>query len=538
MLDDLYDILDRCDDAELAPIVELLVASPASVFGLVRAFELHQPEHSRYADRIADEIYRLALEAIAPKERTRPAYDVMVAALCAKVGIAAQTTDVSRNERFLFDVLAPRHLETVSDVERAAVISKMIDGVSKAVSGMFASPAWPPFAAVLLHVALLRRGLQGGGLAIVSQYTNSLDDPSVGEGEGTLVMRDEEGTPVLTLASLSPKDGEWRELASDSRLAGVLIPLLRSIEPLVSANRMLAGGKYVRVGLRGGAAALSHSKAGGHLVGSAIGHKGQVPLFAVAAGGVAWPAAVLVLASTYMEQRRFENIERSLEGIRTALDDVSRFQRDERRAIMTGSISYFQQVSRAVLAGELDQEVLQEIEGREAELVNLQDHVFHEIDHELAAIRALKKEGWTSSKFVKSLGERQSALERFVEEAALCISARSCGYQLLCAFPGRDARKRSRFDDIGAALDKLCPDGDLGSVMDQLLREKLVGISSVETRATFLGSEGLLFERLQSFRRQASGAMSEARRFGEGLPANLSFDVRIENGAPVAISAT
>ena len=536
---DLYDILDGCNDEELAPIVELLVGSNASVLGITRAYERHQPRHARYADRIADEIYRLALEALPLEDRSRPSYGAMIEGLCRKIGIPARSDDVATNERLLFDVFASRHLGAVPPNDRPKVVDNTCLAISKAVGGLFTNPVWPPFAAAMLRVGLLRRRIQDEEAQIRGDDLLQSDDstlPSVDQ-EGALIVHDEGGIPVLTLARLPGRGLDWTELASDGRVAGALVPLLKAIEPFVSADKLLANGNYVRVGIKGGAAALSRSKAGGHLVGSALGHQGQVPFYAIAAGGVAWPAAVLVLAIAYMEQRRFQNIERSLDGIRVALRDVARFQREERRSVLTGSIRYFQQVSRAVLAGELDQEVLQEIERHEADLVRVQDHLFSDVDSQLGTMRTLKNESWGSSKFVKALGEQQTTLERLVDEAAMCIRARSCGYQLLCAFPDRDARKRARFDDLTVSLGRLCPDGDVGNAMDQVLREKLEGISSVETKALLLGRQGNLFDGLKAFRKEASRAMTASRQSHHDLPAILSFDLRIENGVPVAIAA-
>ncbi len=535
---EIYDVLDRCDEDELAPLVELLVGSPASVLSLSRTYELHQPRHSMYSDRIGDEIYRLALEALLPKDRSRPSYASMIEGLCKKLGVSGHVDDVAASERLLFDLFASRHLGAIPVAERAAAVDAMCAAIAKSVDGLFTLPVWPTFAAAVLRVGLLRRKAMGIGTrcSIIKPMPSDAAS-TMAEHEGTLALHDEEGTAVLTLAKLPARGGDWKELASDSRVAGALIPLLKSIQPFVSADRILANGDYVRVGIKGGAAALSSSKAGGHLVGSALGHSGQVPFFAVAAGGIAWPAAVLVLASAYLEQRRFENIERSLDEIKVALLDVSRFQREERRSVLTGSIRYFQQVSHAVLAGELDQEVLQEIERHEADLVRVQDHLFSDIEAHLASMRMLKNEGWGSSKFVKALGEQQAALERTFDDAAMCIRARSCGFQLLCAFPNRETRKRARFDDLTFSLDRLCPSGDLGGAMDQALRERLVGISSLETKAMLLSGEGILFERLEAFRTETCRAMGDSRHDRGSAPAGISFDLKIEDGVPVALAA-
>ncbi|MDT8871907.1 hypothetical protein RAA17_14235 [Komagataeibacter rhaeticus] len=34
----------------------------------------------------------------------------------------------------------------------------------------------------------------------------------------------------------------------------------------------------------------------------------------------------------------------------------------------------------------------------------------------------------------------------------LCVRARGCGYQLLCAYPGRESGKKARLGDISSLL--------------------------------------------------------------------------------------
>ena len=243
-----------------------------------------------------------------------------------------------------------------------------------------------------------------------------------------------------------------------------------------------------------------------------------------------------MLATAYMEQKRFEDMERSLRGIASSLAEVTRFQSEERRSVLTGSIQYFRQVSRSVLAGELEEDILHAIERHESDLIRIQNHLSKDIDAQISTMAALKNGGWTSSKFVKALNEEMDRLERLVEDAATCMQASACGCQLLCAFPRREARRQARFEDIASALRRLCADGDVGGAFDRLLRDKLKGVSFIEAKAAVLGREDHLFERIGSFRSQASTVMEEALN-PRDIPAGpLSFAVRMQDGNPIAIT--
>ena len=530
---EIYDILGQCSSEVLGPVVDRLIAFPVSLITLTRAYELHQPDHAQYADRIGDEVYRLAMIAMASKDRRRPSYDAMIEAVCRKIGIPIAPSDAKRNEGALFSVLAPRHLASISPADFPAAVDAICAAGAQAVDGMLTDAAWPAFAAALLHLGFLRRMvLSMPSLPAVADGSSS-DDES-----GSIIVMADDGSPILSLASHSDNaSARWKSLDHGDGLLTTLTPILKAIEPFIAADKLIANGNYVRVGIEGGAAALSRSKATGMMVGTATGHKGMVPFLPAAAGAVAWPTGLLLLATSYLEQKRFEDIERRLGEIKAALEDVGKFQRAERRSVLTGSIRYFRQVAPAVLSGELDQEVVQEVEDHEADLVRVQDHVSGEIDAQIAAMQALRNEGWSSAKFTKSLGESTAQFARLMDEAALCVRARACAYQLLCAFPGRERRKRARRDDIAEALQRLCGDVGVGQRLDALLREKLQNISSFEAKGFILGNAGVLLDAMAAIRSDILTGLRESEADPTQTTEPISFAIRFANGQPVAVAA-
>lgn len=532
---EIYEVLAACRNDELAALVNVLAASPASFLKIGRAFEIHDPDHVRYADRIGDEIYRLGVLALSTRNEGRPSYDSLIGGLCRKIGVP-EAADTGRNEDGLLNMFAVQHLGSLRPEDRQPVVDAACLAASAATAGILSSDAWPPFAAALLQTAHLRRKLVAEGRMPDGSERGLpavVTDGEAGSGlYAPLVLQTEDGAPVLSVARLPEARTAGRPVNGGGDVLGALAPILKALQPLVAAEQILKDGNFVRVGIEGGAAALSYSKKAGALVGSAQGYKGQVPFFAVAAGTVAWPAALLMLTAAMIEQRKMEAIERGLEEIKMSLRDVSRFQKDERRSTLTGSIRYFGQVARAVLSGELSTEVLHEIERHEAELVRVQDHLAGDLQAQLDELGALKKGGWTSSKYVKAIEEQMTVIGRSFDEMYTCIRARACGYQLLAAYPGRELGKKARLEDIGMAAERYSPTGDVTVALDRMLRGKLEGISSYETKAVIFGTENALFDTVGIASSEILAGLADAR--SERL-SPLWVDFRLENGQPVDV---
>ncbi|WP_158932677.1 hypothetical protein [Acidisphaera sp. S103] len=536
---DLYDILESCTNDELAPIVDILVKTPISVLKINRAFERHHPDHVRYADQVGDEIYRLSLMALGRSDGKRPSYEDMVTGLCKQIGIPAALNDINGYEVILLNTFSKQHLSSLPSTDRQRLVDEASVAASTAATGRLSSDAWPPFAWVFLQVAYLRRKLaEEGRMYVDSRETTKAgvnDLPAlVDDGADALVVQTEDGHSILSLATL-PDAGTrgWCGPENSRKAMNALTPILKAIQPYLSAEQMLKGGDYVRVTLPPGGA-LSFSEKLGHFVGVAKGHKGLVRLDPISAVSLVSPAVLLTLASAMAEQKKLEDIEKSLDEIKSSLKDVSKFQQNERRSVLTGSIRYFRQVAASVLTGELVSEVLHEIERHEVELVRVQEHLIEDIRAQIATLHAIKKDGWGSGKYVKAIQEAQAILDRMYDEALLCIRARACGYQLLCAYPGREAGKRARLEDISRALGIFSPTGETTISMDQVLREKIQG-SSYEAKALLLTKENALFDTIMVESAAILKGLMDAGRDPSERIAPISIDVKMQDGLAIAV---
>lgn len=523
---DLYNILEACTNEEIAPVVEVLINSPESFLKISRAFERQAPNHRQYTDQIGDEVYRLALVALGYNNGERPAFSAMLLALAKQIGIPIAAGDVQPTESNLLNAFASQHLLSVPATERQIIVSNACAAAARAASGLLSSDTWPPFASALLYLAYLRRMLiEDGRIPSLPQNQSAIIPPSPGGGVDAMVVVRVEGggEPVLSLASI-PKDAtEWLDLIQNSRVSSLLYPMLEAIQPLIASSQMLPGDTLWAVAENGTA----------HIVQK--GHQGMRGLAPVSAAGLMGPIAVMALASAIVEQNRVKRIEKSLAEIKAILQDVSMFQKGERQAVLTGSIRYFQQVAPSVLAGELADEVLQALERHEFELLRVQDHLTGEAHGQIAALRAIKKEGWGGANYVKAIEEQLTLIDNTYYDLFLCIRARICAYMLLCSYPGRETGKRARLNDIRDALHTFSPLGAVTRALDQGLREKLQAMSSYERKGLLLSKENTLVERVSADTVAILKELNTVRHDAVNEITPLSFNIKLQDGRPIAI---
>lgn len=165
----------------------------------------------------------------------------------------------------------------------------------------------------------------------------------------------------------------------------------------------------------------------------------------------------------------------------------------------------------------------------------MQEHLTSDIRAQIEAFSVIKKEGWGSSKYATAIKESQASIGRTCDEILLCIRARACGYQLLCAFPGRDTGKKVRLQDITNALAVLSPMGEVGLSIDKAFRDKIQGISSYEIKASVLAHENVLFEKITVESANIIKGLNDAAKEISQQTEVLSVDIKVQDGVPVAI---
>jgi len=538
--DEIFDLLEACSNEELAPLVDVLTSAPGGLLKISRSFERHNPNHTQYTDQIGVEIHRLSLVALGRNDGTRACYSDVIMALCKKFDIPFSKRKIDENETNLLNLFANQHLSTVTPSDQQAAIKEVQRAASNAAGGLLSSDAWPPLAASLMQIAYLRRKLVAEG-RIKGPDTEStitagfLSSPTE-ENSSAVVVRTETGNSVFSLINLSDPiaiDGSWKDVRGTEKCITAISPILQAIQPLVSAEQMLARGGYFRVTIPPGAKLLWSEKHHS-LIGAA--HDAdhnftKVLLDPANAIKLASPAMFLTLATAVIEQKKFDDINRSLSEIKISVSDISKFQKDERRSVLTGSIHYFEQVAQSIFAGELSDEVLHVIERHEVDLVRIQHHLVKEIGTQIGALQSIKDEAWFGSgKFAKALEEQQVVLASLYFETFLCLRARACGWQLLCAYPGRELGKEARFRDIVKALDTFGPRGEVSIAFDKALRDQTRKISANDSKLRVFLYEDAFFDNANEYITKIRNDIQLAKDELAMLEQPIAMDLKIEDG--------
>ena len=531
----LYDILDQCSNEELAPIVEFLVDSPFSYLKHARSYLRHQPDHSIYRDQIADDIYRLGFfltESFSTQTGSmadeKHSYDDLLAVVCKKIGIPTAGNDVAQNEAILINAFTKQHLLTAEPEARAALVKEAATAAGKTAAGVLNTGAWLPFVSALIEIAYMRGIIVSDGRLPSPDNRGLMLRP---EPEAEISVVGDDGQPAFSLAAIPEEKAQnWSFMVPDGRTRSQLTPFLTALQPFFSADQMLAGKNIYSSKIP----LIFSEKTGGYIA-NASGKKGFVPLKNVTAIGISGPAVLLTAATAIAEQQQMQRIEEALDEIKAMLAEVSRFQQDERRSVLTGAIRYFRQVARAVLSGELAPEVSHTIEYHEAELNKVYDHLVKDLRVATEAMRAVKKDTFGSSKYVKALEDAQATLMTCYDDLLLCLRARACGFQLMSAYPGREAGKQARYEAIIEDFRPFLPKGEATMAIDRTLREKLQVVSSYESKASLLARENALFDNLMVGDRAITAAIAPALTLAKHADDSLVLDFQVEAGEIVGV---
>ncbi|MEC3948681.1 hypothetical protein [Sphingobium sp. HWE2-09] len=535
----IYKILGMSNDDQLAPLVDTLTQTPLSILKICRAYERHAPNHSRYTDQIGDEIYRLGQKALNITDGSRPSYQRMIDALCKQLGSPAQEDELADDETALLNVFTSQRLSSIPTDKQQAAVNEARQAAAEGARSFLSAAEWPPLAACLLQIAFLRG--THTEVARASKGTKAVNStPAPISNAEALVISNDSGTPVLTLAQISPPDSEagWRKVSKDDTGISRLNPLLQVVPGMAMAVEV-GTSNYMNVIVPAGTKLVESVKHGG-LIGTLrkIGTNelaGATKLDVGKLSALATSGAALNIASAVLAQKHLADISEKLSDIKEAIEDVATFQKNERRSVLTGSIRYFEQIAGSVLSGELSDEVVHVIEMHETKLLEVQDHLAIDIRSQTEALKILKDEEWVrQGKYIKALDEQQSALDKLYREMLLCLRARACGWQLFSAFPGREQRKWDRLQDIRASVLALLPQGEAAVALDQILREKIKAVTSATERSKILRNENAVLDRISA---QSAIVFDGLQTIGTDISthdAPLSIDLKIEDGVIVA----
>lgn len=280
--------------------------------------------------------------------------------------------------------------------------------------------------------------------------------------DNTLIIKANDGTALLTLSKITTNkknEIDWEKLSKNHILWQKLSQLIQYCPNIVSSIHV-GTSNYMNVLIAPGKK-LAESQQHGGLIGVLIDKitgklSGGAKLESGALSDLVTGGAILNIASAVLGQMHLANINKELAYIKTEICSIAEFQKNERLSILSGSIHYFEQISQSVISGDLSFEIIIAIENQEAELLRVQEHLMRDIINEKNTLERLEDKEWIGQNdYINALSQKLERIETLSEEFLLCLRARSCGLQLLQAFPDRDIRKENRKNDIKKSLNSL-----------------------------------------------------------------------------------
>ena len=543
---DLYALLSVCTDADLAPLVECITDRWTNSLSTHPDFKQHSPNHSRYHKIIGDEIRLFGGNTLKNifRRKEGPSYAEIVIDVCKKLDIQHELGSTVKNERNILDHYFELKWKSLNQDEREALILETRDTASKQFtsinsiakeSGKFllygaalgplystalsiTDPAYRVTIPCILHISYLRRKFledqQKATASLTEQRAMAEDLVTTVERSPSLQICNSEDEPIIELThTTEPDQKNWQSTNQSTHEISRLNPLLQAV-PGLATSYIVGTTKFMEVVIHGGGElAAAKGMEGGYraIIKGANGLiKGQAVLFEpTILTGVVNATALYQIVSVAVAQKHLADISQKLSDIKIAVDRIHQFQNAERRAALTGAIRYFEQISQAVLNGELSDSVRNQIEHHEAELLKFQDFLIADIKRESDGIISVKDNDTFGSKGMQeAITGHQQLLNDLYEQLFLCVRARASGWQLLMVFPGEERLKEARKKNIHETLEALREGSDLLNRTDQRMREKIRTLSSIWNSNLTLNNRKLsLFEWLN----ELSSRMSQCR---------------------------
>jgi len=573
---ELYSLLSFCTKENLSPLVEIILSKKiTNLLDINDDYKAHKPDHTRYHKLIGDEIRLFGGNSIKNAYRggEGPPYSEIVVDVCKKLGVPFVNGDTIKNEGNLLDIFIEQRWQSLDAAEREKFATEARKAATEKNStvkafGKSAIPfvitrlalGGPAGLALLglnmldasfkitipsvLHIAYLRRRIieqwtEWESNSKVSYLGSEVQEQSV--QSAAFVIAGEDGEPVLSLARIpEPRlSTGWHQIDRSDDGISRLNPLLAAV-PSLSVAREVATTKYMEVvcSLPLALAADGDGNRGWSVVNNKI--KEHAKLFDPdKLTEMVNISALMNVASIALAQKHLADISKKLSEIKEAIDGIRKFQHDERRSKLTGSIRYLEQVAPAILAGERPDRVLYQIEHHEAELIQVHDHLLEDIRTELELVGKIKDKEWFGSKKAKAdIEMHQQRIVDLFRELLLCLRARSCGWQLLCLFQGEEIGKRLRRQDIQKSLDKLAIDGEVLKESDSLFRKKIHELSSSnELKLVMLNANETLLADVAACRVSVQADLRAADEMLAALQKPVKLAARVENGRIAAIMA-
>jgi hypothetical protein len=165
-------------------------------------------------------------------------------------------------------------------------------------------------------------------------------------------------------------------------------------------------------------------------------------------------AAVWQVASVLVAQKHLADISRELDEIKSAVQGISKFLGQQRRARIQSTYEYLAQVARAIGAGELSASARGELESCERDLLEIHRHLLAQF-RDVAAERVERRETVGTEDLAHDIGEKIRKLEDVVGDMHMCLRTRIGAWHVLSAFPGEANLIAARRASLEASCEEM-----------------------------------------------------------------------------------
>jgi hypothetical protein len=190
-------------------------------------------------------------------------------------------------------------------------------------------------------------------------------------------------------------------------------------------------------------------------------------------------AAVFQIASVIVAQQHLADISQKLKAIEQGVNGIKDFLETQRKADITGSLTYLRQVYSAISAGELSPIFRGQLETIELDLLRVQEHLFEEImSLREKTCEIQNPDSFGTGGFVDAIRANQNQIDKSLNAWLLCIQTRSANWQVLSSYPGEINIKLVRKESIAHAIEKALAEGGICTQLSKDMNAKIAEIKA------------------------------------------------------------
>lgn len=166
-------------------------------------------------------------------------------------------------------------------------------------------------------------------------------------------------------------------------------------------------------------------------------------------------AAIFQLASVVVAQQHLADISRSLDEIKKQVEQIARFQQEQRKSQITGTLKHLGPMIEAIRAGEHDRRHLPQLDAIDKEMGGIADHLTAELKALSKEVKDYSEPGLfeTTTPLTEKLRKAQGAASELLEQWKMCMSSRWIALSITRQLDGHSELLKARERQLGEEFD-------------------------------------------------------------------------------------